>query len=161
SALGEVLAKASSLVEPMAVEPLIGAAYCLNDLGRLDDGLRLADEALRRVPDHIRALGVRAVLLSNQRRFADAEATLDIAVRLTEPTPPKRLLLSRAQERLNLQRHAAALEDVERVLARGGDDAEALCLRASARLVTGDPGGAAADLRRARAIDANGVDAWL
>ncbi|MBX3472748.1 MAG: tetratricopeptide repeat protein, partial [Planctomycetes bacterium] len=158
--LGEVLARAALTLEPHATEPLIGLAFCLNDLGRSDEALAAIDEALRRAPDHPRAHMARFMIASALRRLDEADAALDAAIRLTEPAPFPRALGARAQLRLARGRADAALADLDRLLAQQPDDPEGLCARALVRVLLDQPG-AADDLRRAFAADPGLSEAWL
>lgn len=69
--------------------------------------------------------------------------------------------LARAQRLLDEARPVAALAEIEPVLRRDPDDAEALLLRSTARFMEGDMEAGRADLERALAADPTLRQAWL
>jgi tetratricopeptide (TPR) repeat protein len=106
--------------------------------GRLVDAVLAWEETLRESPDHAEA---RANLERARARLrADAERA------------SPELRLRRARAALAEHRYAAARLELDRLLYRRPDDAEALLLRAETLRITGEADASLADAERALAL---------
>lgn len=86
-------------------------------------------------------------------------AVAPVAAQRPEPVKPSEL--AQAQLLLDQDRPEEALALLDRVLRRRPDDARALFLRSTARLLAGDEPGGRADLERALLLDPGNREAWL
>jgi len=109
--------------------------------------IRALSDAIAREPDDARLLVRRAALRIAERRWQDAAIDLDRAERL-DPALDE-VAFHRAQLFLDSGDPARALESAERFLAGHAGSADALRLRARARLALGDARAAASDLAAA------------
>ncbi len=135
-------ARAESLLErcreldPDARELYLPLARALRERGKMIEGARALDEAVRRFPDDPLIAFERACLHAETGQFETAERALrELAQRFPDsPRPRVELALTLR----NTRRYGALQETLREALARHPKDPELLGLMAQARLAVGD-----------------------
>lgn len=125
-------------LEPCNADLLTADGLLHQEHGDVDGARKCFDRAVEAQPEHVPALAGRAVLNYTVGNFQESLVDLDRAVALS-PTPE--LVLNRGVAHQALGRLELALDDFDLALREGGDVAELLYRRGSARLALGDPGG--------------------
>ncbi len=96
-------------------------------LGRFEEQVAEANKLIKKNPKLVGAYVIRADGEANQRRYQDAILTLDLAFKLSAPTPD--LLLFKASCLKNEKKYKEAIETADRVIEAQQSNFEAYKLR--------------------------------
>ncbi len=139
-----------------ALEKLVAA---LLQLGRKDEALTALDDFDRHVPDHPRALYLRALVLEARGSRADARTAVTRSLAVQDDWVPAHELAARLAWGAGDLRGAAG--ELEAALHHGGPRVDTLLKLARARTLLGDATAATDALRRATDAAPTHVEAWM
>lgn len=135
------------------IDPDYWARACLDAIRarRMEEGLRMCDEALRLQPHFALAARLRAILHLDADRLDAAIADFNLALKVEPEQPDVRR--DRGIAHLRTGRLDAAIADFDAALSQQRYDALTLYGRGLARQRRGDTKGGAADIAAAKALD--------